>query len=118
MPSAKRLTPSPCAQSARFARSSPNGLPSARRLAATPGIGFAPSAKTPYSVAIRRNATPDSICLTSRGQICGHLPQVVQRQMSSLSISVRPKVASRTILRMLKFLTLFQGQTVSHMPHW
>ncbi len=73
---------------------------------------------TPYSVAMRRSATPDSICLTSRGQSCGHLPQVVQRQMSSLSISVRPKVASRTSLRMLKLRTRFQGQTVSHRPHW
>ena len=27
-------------------------------------------------------------------------------------------MASRTILRMLKFRTRFQGQTVSHMPHW
>ncbi len=61
--------------------------------------------KTPYSVAIRRKATPDSICFTSRGHCWGHLPQVVHRQMSSPSISVMPKVASRTILRMLKDLT-------------
>ena len=81
-------------------------------------IGLTESGNTSYSVAIRRRATPNSICLTPRGQTCGHLPQVVQRQMSSLSISVRPKVASRTSLRMLNCVTLFQGQTVSHMPHW
>jgi hypothetical protein len=48
----------------------------------------------------------------------GHLPQVVQRQMSSLSISVSPSAASRTSLRMLNLPTRLQGQTVSHMPHW
>ncbi len=58
-----------------------------------------------------------SICFTSRGHRWGHLPQVVQRQISSFSISERPKVASRMSLRMLNFLTLFQGQTVSHFPH-
>jgi hypothetical protein len=69
-------------------------------------------------VAILRRATPESICLTSLGHFWGHLPQVVQSHISSVSISVRPNVASLTILRMLKFLTLFQGQTVSHNPHW
>jgi hypothetical protein len=38
--------------------------------------------------------------------------------MSSLSISVMPKVAWRTILRMLNWRTRFQGQTASHKPHW
>ena len=114
----KGLTDRPSAHLARLARSSPNGLPSARRLAATARIGCTECGNTSYSVAILRSATPDSICLTSRGQTCGHLPQVVQRQMSSLSISVRPKVASRTSLRMLKFRTRFHGQTVSHRPHW
>jgi hypothetical protein len=33
-------------------------------------------------------------------------------------MSVKPKVASRTILRMLKVVTLFHGQTTSHSPHW
>ena len=73
---------------------------------------------TPYSVAILRRETPISICFTPLGQCEGQVPQVVQRQMSSPSISVRPRLASRMILRMLKFLTLFQGQTTSHLPHW
>jgi hypothetical protein len=54
---------------------------------------------------------------TPLGHCLGQLPQVVHRHISSLSISVRPKVASRIILRILNFLTLFQGQTVSHIPH-
>jgi hypothetical protein len=69
-------------------------------------------------VATLRKATPESICLTSLGHCWGHRPQVVQRQMSSVSMSVKPKVASRTILRMLNFVTLFHGQTTSHSPHW
>jgi len=69
-------------------------------------------------VATLRKATPDSICFTSLGHCWGHLPQVVQRQISSLSISVKPNVASRTSFRMLKLLTLFHGQTESHNPHW
>ncbi len=81
-------------------------------------IGLTGAGKTPYSVAILRKDTPDSICFTSRGHRWGHRPQVVQRHMSSLSISVRPNVASRTSLRMLKVVTLFHGQTESHNPHW
>jgi hypothetical protein len=42
------------------------------------------------------------------------MPQVVQRQISSSSISGRPSAACQTILRMLKGRTLFQGQTTSH----
>ena len=80
-------------------------------------IGLAPFAKTSYCVATLRSATPDSICFTSLGHCWGHLPQVVQRQMSSVSISVNPKVASRTSLRMLNFVTLFHGQTASQRPH-
>jgi hypothetical protein len=80
-------------------------------------MGFTDGGKTPYSVAILRRATPESICRTSLGHCWGHLPQVVQRHISSLSISVNPKVASRTSLRMLKDLTLFQGHTTSHNPH-
>jgi hypothetical protein len=56
--------------------------------------------------------------LTSLGHCWGHLPQVVQRHISSLSISVKPKVASLTSLRMLKVVTRFHGQTTSHKPHW
>jgi hypothetical protein len=42
---------------------------------------------------------------------------VLQRQISSFSISVRPNVAWRTIFRMLNGRTRFHGQTVSHFPH-
>ena len=83
-----------------------------------PRTGLAVVGKTPYSVAIRRRDTPDSICLTSRGHCWGHMPQVVQSQILSLSISVIPNVASRMILRMLNCLTRFHGQTTSHRPHW
>ncbi len=80
-------------------------------------IGLTEVGKTPYSVAIRRNDTPDSIIFTPRGHCRGQFPQDVQRQISSPSTCVMPKVASRMILRMLKVLTRFHGQTVSHNPH-
>ncbi|OPY91346.1 MAG: hypothetical protein A4E72_00151 [Syntrophus sp. PtaU1.Bin208] len=108
----------PLAQSARLPRSSFRGFPDPTRLPRMDLMGSTEWGNTPYSVAIRRRATPDSICFTSLGHCCGHLPQVVQRHISSLSMSVRPKVASRTSLRMLKFVTRFQGQTLSHKPHW
>jgi hypothetical protein len=63
-------------------------------------------------------ATPTSICSTPLGQWEGQRPQVVQRQISSSSISGSPRAACQTILRMLKGLTRFQGQTTSHFPHW
>jgi hypothetical protein len=63
-------------------------------------------------------ATPTSICSTPRGHWDGQLPQVVQRQISSSSISGRPRAACHTILRMLKGRSRFQGQTTSHFPHW
>jgi hypothetical protein len=66
---------------------------------------------------ILRKDTPDSIIFTPRGHCLGQLPQVVQRHISSLSISVKPKFASRMTLRILKALTLFHGQTVSNNPH-
>jgi hypothetical protein len=73
--------------------------------------------KTPNSAASLREATPTSIIPTPRGHRCGHFPHVVQRQISSFSISVMPNAAWRTNLRMLKVRTLFHGQTVSHIPH-
>ena len=63
-------------------------------------------------------AMPASIWFTPLGQRLGQVPQVLQRQISSCSISVRPNVPCRTILRMLNFRTRFQGQTESHSPHW
>src|SRR4030042_4851851 len=118
LPAVNGFTERPSAQLALFCRSSPKGLPSSLRLALTVRTALTALGKTPYSVATLRKDTPDSICFTSLGHCCGTLPQVVQRQISSLSISVKPKVASRTILRILKLLTLFHGQTASHNPHW
>ena len=63
-------------------------------------------------------ATATSIWSTPRGHSDGHVPQVVQRQTSSDSMSGRPKAAWRTSLRMLKDRTRFQGHTTSHLPHW
>ncbi len=65
-----------------------------------------------------RSATPASIWFTPLGQREGQVPQVLQRQISSCSISVRPKTPWRTTLRMLNCRTRFQGQTESHRPHW
>ncbi len=118
MSSVNVFTERPSAQFARSARFSFSGLPSLCRLALTPRMGCTWVGKTLNSVAIRRRATPDSICCTSRGHCCGHRPHVVQRQMSSFSISVIPKLASRMTFRMLNVVTRFQGHTVSHRPHW
>ena len=81
-------------------------------------MGLTEVGNTPYSVAILRRTTTDSICCTSRGHCWGQRPQVEQSQISSLSISVMPKKAWRTTLRMLTPRTRFQGQRVSHRPHW
>ena len=62
-------------------------------------------------------ATATSIWSTPRGHCDGHSPQVVQRQMSSTSISGSPSAACQTMRRMLKFVTRFQGQTTSHFAH-
>ena len=56
----------------------------------------------PASAIIVRTIRTRSTMATSRGHRCTQVPQVVQRQISSASISVRPKVASRISLRMLK----------------
>jgi hypothetical protein len=117
IPSVYALTDKPSAQAALFSRSSLKGLPLPSRLALTPRTGLTGVGKTPYSVEILRKDTPASMIFTPRGHCRGQFPQVVHRHISSVSISVKPKVASRMILRMLKVLTLFHGQTVSHNPH-
>jgi hypothetical protein len=59
-------------------------------LAAAPRMGATEEGMIWYSWATRRRATLISTWPTPRGQMDGHAPQVVQRQMSSLSISLRP----------------------------
>src|SRR3990172_5014951 len=112
--SVKVLTLRPSAQFVRFLRGSPSGLPSEPRLALTERSG---AGEMPLSAAIRRKDTPTSICLTPRGHLVGQLLQVVHRHISSPSISGKPKLAWRTMLRMLNLLTRFHGQTTSHSPH-
>jgi len=53
-----------------------------------------------------------SICFTSRGQRWGTCRRWCSAQISSFSISERPKVASLMSLRMENVRTRFQGQTV------